>query len=68
MARPWTTRWSPLPNQLIQSSVWLGFAETRNAVAVFPLTAFLEDFRAFETLENIALAAKGGRCTETTML
>jgi hypothetical protein len=51
-----------------KSGVRLGFAETRDAVALFPLAAFLEDFRAFKTLEDIALAAQGGRRAETAML
>ena len=48
--------------------VRLGFTETRDAVAGFPLAAFLEDFRALKTLENIALAAQGGRRAEAAML
>jgi len=36
----------------------LGLAQTRDAVAIFPLAAFLEEFGALKTLENIALAPK----------
>jgi hypothetical protein len=43
-------------------------AQTRDAVASLPLAAFLEKFRALETLEDIALAAKSGRCAQTAML
>jgi hypothetical protein len=53
---------------LNESSVRLGFAQTRDAVAGLPLAAFFEKFRAFETLEDIALAAKSGRRAQTAML
>ena len=43
-------------------------AQTRDAVAGLPLAAFLEKFRALETLEDIALAAKSGRRAQTAML
>ena len=47
----------------------LGLAQTCNAIAVFPLIAFLEEFDAFEALQNVALAAHGGAgCSETAML
>ena len=46
----------------------LGFAEAGDAVAVLPLAAFLEQFDALEALENIALAAEGGRRAQTAML
>ena len=49
-------------------SVGLGLAQTRNAVAVFPLTAFLEDFDALEALHDIAFAAQGGRAAQAAML
>ena len=39
-----------------------------DAVAVLPLAAFLEEFGALKTLENIAFAAQGGRRAETAML
>jgi hypothetical protein len=38
--------------------VWLGFTETRDAVAGLPLAALFEKFGALETLEDIALAAQ----------
>ena len=43
-------------------------AETGDAVAFFPLAALLEQVSAFKTLENIALAAQGGRRAEAAML
>jgi hypothetical protein len=50
------------------SSVGLRFAQTGDAVAGFALAAFFEERRALETLEDIALAAQGGRRAETAML
>ena len=51
---------------------WLGFrlglAEADDAVAVFPLAAFFEDFDAFETLEDVALCAEGAGSTKARML
>jgi hypothetical protein len=46
----------------------LGLAKARDAVALFPLSAFLEDFNALEAFHYVALAAQSGRCAETTML
>ena len=46
----------------------LGFAETRDAVAVLPLAALLEKFGALEALEDIALAAELGHRAQTGML
>jgi hypothetical protein len=43
-------------------------AETRDTVAVFPLTALLEEFGALKTLEDIALATQGGGRAEAAML
>jgi hypothetical protein len=51
-----------------KSRVRLGFAQARDAVAGLPLAAFFEKFRALETLEDIALAAKSGRRAQTAML
>jgi len=48
--------------------VRLGLTETRNPVAVFPLTAFLEQFRALKTLEHISFAAQRGSRAQTSML
>ena len=45
-----------------------GFAETGDAVAILPLAAFLEQRRAFETFEDIALATQHGRRAQTAML
>ena len=52
----------------IRSRFRLGFAQTGDPVAVFPLAAFLEQFRALKTLEHIPFAAQCGRRTQTTML
>jgi hypothetical protein len=50
------------------SGVGFGLAEAGDAVAVFPLAAFLEDFDALKPLEDAAFAAQGGRGAEATML
>jgi len=48
--------------------VGLGFAEAGDTVAVLPLAALFEKFGALEALQDIALAAKGGRRAQTAML
>ena len=48
--------------------VRLGLAETGDAVALFPLAAFLEQFRALKTLEHIPFAAQRGSRAQTPML
>jgi len=63
--RPIANRRSQIVNGL---RFRLRFTQTGDAVAVFALTTFFEKFRAFKTLENIALAAKSGRRAETAML
>ena len=50
------------------SGVRLGLTETRNPVAVLPLAAFLEQFRALKTLEHISFAAQRGSRAQTSML
>ena len=50
------------------SDCWFGFVEARDAVAILPLAAFLEEFGALEALEDIALATEGGRRAQTAML
>jgi hypothetical protein len=52
----------------IELRVGLRFAQTRDAIAGFALTAFFEKRRAFKTLEDIALAAQRGRRAQTAML
>ena len=44
------------------------FAEAGDAVAFLPLAAFLEEFGALKALEDIALAAEGGRRAQAAML
>ena len=46
----------------------LGFAQASDSLAGLPLTAFLQELKAFETLEHVAFAAQGGRRAETAML
>jgi len=50
------------------SDVGLGLAQARDALAIFPLAAFLEHFEALEPLEHIPLAAQSCRCPKTSML
>ena len=45
-----------------------GFAEAGDAVPVFPLIAFLEQFNAFEAFQNVALGAQCAGALKTTML
>jgi hypothetical protein len=45
-----------------------GFAQAGDAVAVLPLAAFLEQFRALKTLEHIPFAAQLGSRAQTPML
>ena len=64
----------PLHRQPIRDSRFnelrfgLRLAQTGDAVAVFPLAAFLEKFRALKALEDIAFAAQSGRRAEAAML
>ena len=46
----------------------LGLSEARDAVPFFPLTALLEQFDAFKTLQDVAFAAQGRRRSQTSML
>jgi hypothetical protein len=46
----------------------LGLPKSCDAVAVFPLAAFLEEFGTLEALEDIALATESGRRAQTAML
>lgn len=45
----------------------LGLGQAKGTLSLFPLTAFLEKFHAFETFQNGALAAHGTRSFETGM-
>jgi hypothetical protein len=45
-----------------------GLAEAGDAVAGFPLAAFLEEFGALKTLEHITFAAQCGGRAQTAML
>jgi hypothetical protein len=46
----------------------LGFTETGNPVAFFPLATLFEERGAFETLENVALTTQSGGRAEAAML
>jgi len=45
-----------------------GLAQAGNAVAGFPLTAFLEQFQALKALEHVSFTAQGGGGAQTPML
>jgi hypothetical protein len=49
-------------------SFGLGLTEAGDPVAVFPLAALLEQFRALKALEYIPFAAQSGSRAKTTML
>jgi nitrogenase molybdenum-iron protein alpha/beta subunit len=46
----------------------LGFAKACDAVALFPLTAFLEKFEPLKTLQNISFSTQSGGCAQAAML
>ena len=46
----------------------LGLRQAEGALALLPLTAFLEELDAFETLQDGTLAAYGTGCFEAGML
>ena len=48
--------------------VFLGLAQTGDAVALLPLAAFLEQFNPLKALKHVSLAADGGRRAQTPML
>jgi len=57
-----------IPNSAMESGVGLGLAEAGDAVAGFPLAAFLEELHALKALEHVAFAAQGGCGAEAAML
>jgi hypothetical protein len=52
----------------VGSDVRLGLAQTRDAVAGFPLAAFLEDRDALEALQDVAFHDETGDALETFVL
>jgi hypothetical protein len=48
--------------------VFLGLAQSRDAVPRLPLAAFLEQFDPLKALEHISFAAQSGRRAQTPML
>ena len=50
------------------SGLTLGFAQTADAVAFFPLTALFEEQHAFKPLENVAFCTRGAGRAQTAML
>jgi len=57
-----------VPRSELKLRFRLGLPQTRNAVPILPLTAFLEQFRALKTLEHIPFAAQCGSRAQTPML
>jgi hypothetical protein len=51
-----------------RSGLFLGLAQTGDAVTLFPLAAFLEQLNALEALEHVSFAAQSGSRPQTTML
>jgi hypothetical protein len=49
-------------------SVGLGFAQTGDAITLFPLAALFQNGDALKALENVSLFSRGARGTQTTML
>ena len=47
-----------IPHSGLSSLLGFCFAQTRDAVAGLPMTAFLKDFDAFKALEHIAFRAR----------
>jgi hypothetical protein len=45
-----------------------GLAQPGNAVALFPLTAFLEQFQSLKALQYVSFAAQGGGGAQAPML
>jgi hypothetical protein len=62
-----TTPSAPLPPPQ-RLNLRLGLAQTRDAVAILPLTAFLEDFDALKALHDVAFTAQGGSGAQAAML
>jgi hypothetical protein len=48
--------------------VWLGLAETLNAIARFPLAPFLEEINAFEAFQDVAFNDETGGALEAFVL
>ena len=57
---------SQLLNSLLR--VRLGLGQTDDLAAVFPLTAFLEQLDALETLQDVAFSDNGASSSKTAML
>lgn len=49
-------------------SVGFGFAKADDAVALFPLAAFFQNFDALKSFEDVAFAAERAGGAETAML
>ena len=58
----------PAKREMERLDVWLGLAQTLNAIAGFPLTALLEEVDAFETLQYVTFNDETGGALETFVL
>ncbi len=54
--------------QPLDSGFAFGFAEAGDAVAGFPLAAFLEEFEALKAFEHVSFTANGGGGAQAAML
>jgi hypothetical protein len=44
------------------------FAQSGHPVAIFPLAAFLQNFDAFKSFQNVPFRTQGARSTQAAML
>jgi hypothetical protein len=51
-----------------RSSFAFGLAQARDTIALFPLTALLEQFNSLKAFKNVSFPAQSGSRAQTTML
>ena len=56
------------PAKRMVSGLRLGFTQSGDTVAIFPLAALFEKLGAFKLLKNIAFTAQGGSGAQAAML
>ncbi len=56
------------PDSTPRLGLAFGFAQARDAVAFFPLTAFFQQLNALKAFEHVAFPSQSGRCAKTSML
>jgi hypothetical protein len=57
-----------IPNSALESDSRLGFAQASDAIAGLPLSTFLEQLHALETLQHIPFRAQRAHGSQTRML